>query len=173
MKHSAENYIPQIVFEKMRKQAFVVWLVSALSVAVWIFVILLAPIAESFGFATVSNPIYTFFGFLCHQMPERSFYLVEHSFAVCSRCFGVYFGLLFGFALYPLLRRLENVEPFPRIWLFLALLPMTLDWTLGFFEVWENTHFSRFTTGLILGSACSVFMIPALVEIFQIRLLRK
>ena len=150
-----------------------VWLVSALLVSFWVFLILLAPVAESFGLSSVSTPIYTFFGFLCHQMPERSFYLVEHSFAVCSRCFGVYFGLLFGFVLYPLIRRIENVEPFPRIWLFLALLPMALDWSLGFFEIWENTHFSRFSTGLILGTVCAVFIIPALVEIFQLRLLRK
>lgn len=173
MKHSAENYIPQIVIEKMRKQAIVVWLISALLVVFWMCLILLAPIAEAYNFTSVSNPVYTFFGFLCHQMPERSFYLVEHSFAVCSRCFGVYFGLLFGFALYPLLRCIENVEPFPRIWLFLALVPMVLDWSLGFFEIWENTHFTRFSTGLILGMACAVFMIPALVEIFQLRLLRK
>ena len=173
MKYSAENYIPQVVIEKMRKQAVFVWLVSASFVAIWVFLILLAPIAEAYNFTFVSTPIYTFFGFLCHQMTERSFYLVEHSFAVCSRCFGVYFGLLFGFTVYPLLRHIENAEPVSRIWLFLALIPMALDWSLGYFEIWENTHFSRFSTGLILGTACAVFIIPALVEIFQLRLLRK
>ena len=101
-------------------------------------------------------------------MPARSFQLENHSFAVCARCFGVYAGLLFGFLIYPFVRSIEETEPLPRLWLFLALVPMGIDWSLGFFGVWENTHFSRFFTGLILGAACAIFIIPALVELARI-----
>jgi len=45
---------------------------------------------------------------------------------------------------------------------------MAVDWLLGFFEIWENTHLSRFLTGAILGTACAIFIIPALAEIFQL-----
>jgi uncharacterized membrane protein len=100
-------------------------------------------------------------------MPERSFHLAEHPFAVCSRCFGVYFGLFAGFVVYPLLVKIEKTEPLPRFWLFLAMIPIGIDWTLGVFGIWENTHWSRFITGAILGAACAVFIIPALVEIFR------
>ncbi|MBA3694699.1 MAG: DUF2085 domain-containing protein, partial [Acidobacteria bacterium] len=68
----------------------------------------------------------------------------------------------------PFLRRIEETEPLPRFWLFLAMIPMAVDWLLGFFEIWENTHLSRFLTGAILGTACAIFIIPALVEIFQL-----
>jgi uncharacterized membrane protein len=50
---------------------------------------------------------------------------------------------------------------------------MAIDWSLGFFGIWENTHFSRFLTGLIVGIACAVFIIPASVEIAQLLSNRK
>jgi uncharacterized membrane protein len=116
----------------------------------------------------ISNPLYNFFSFLCHQNSERSFNLGEHAFAVCSRCFGVYFGLFFGFVVYPLLRPIDEIEPLPRFWLFLAIIPMGIDWFLGVFGIWDNTHLSRFLTGAVLGAACALFIVPALVEIFAV-----
>lgn len=151
-----------------RRGAIFVWSVSVLIAAIWVFLILLAPFAEANNLKSVSNSVYNFFGFLCHQDPARSFHLANQAFAVCSRCFGVYFGLLLGFILYPFLRHFNETNPLPRFWLFLALIPMAIDWSLGFFEIWENTHFSRFLTGLIVGAACAVFIVPALVEIVQL-----
>ena len=66
---------------------------------------------------------------------------------------------------YPFFRALNNTDSFPRYWLFLAMIPMGIDFSLTFFEIWENTHLSRLITGLILGLACAFFIIPALVEI--------
>ncbi len=152
----------------MRRRAFLVWSGFAFLVAAWTFLIVLAPIAEANNFSSLSNPLYKFFSFLCHQNPERSPAFYEHAFAVCSRCFGVYFGLFFGFVVYPLLRSIEETDSLPRFWLFLAIVPMAIDWLLGVFGIWENTHLSRFLTGAILGAACAVFIIPALVEIFAL-----
>ncbi len=163
-----ENYVPQFAVEKMRRQAFKVWSGFALLAAAWVFLIVLAPFAEANNLTSISNPIYKFFSFICHQIPARSIHFHGHVLAVCSRCFGVYLGLLFGFVGYPFFRRIGETEPLPRIWLFLAMIPMAVDWLLGFFEIWENTHLSRFLTGAILGTACAIFIIPALVEIFQL-----
>jgi len=159
--------MPQIVVEKLQRQAFFVWSIFALLAVGWVFLILLAPIAEMYNLISVSNPLYNFFSYLCHQIPSRSFHFENHIFAVCSRCFGVYFGLLLGFVIYPFLRPIEKTKPFPRFWLFLAMIPMSVDWSLGVFDIWENTHFSRFITGLILGAACAVFIVPALIDIFE------
>ncbi|MBK7706025.1 MAG: DUF2085 domain-containing protein [Acidobacteria bacterium] len=101
-------------------------------------------------------------------MPDRSFHVLGHKFGVCSRCFGVYFGLLAGFAIYPMLRPVDIIEPFPRFWLFGAMVPIGIDWTLTIFGIWENTFTTRFVTGSILGIACAVFIVPALVEIFRL-----
>ncbi|MDQ3322177.1 MAG: DUF2085 domain-containing protein [Acidobacteriota bacterium] len=173
MKQSIENYIPQIANEKIRRRAFIVWSVSALIIFGWVLLILLAPFTEAHSLENVSNLLYNFFGYVCHQIPARSFHLENHAFAVCSRCFGIYFGLLSGFAVYPFFRSAENVEPLSRFWLFAAMIPMAIDWSLGAFGIWENTRLSRFLSGLILGAACAVFLVPALVELVGLFLNKK
>jgi uncharacterized membrane protein len=168
MPQAIENYTPQSFLPQMRKQAWTVWSVSFLIVFAWVFLILLAPVAAANNLNGISAPIYKFFSFICHQQPARSFHIAEHQFAVCSRCFGVYFGLFFGFIIYPFFRKIEEIEPLPRVWLFLAMIPIGIDWTFGVFGIRENTHFSRFTTGMILGAACAVYIAPALIEIFRL-----
>lgn len=168
MKQSIENYIPQIAVGKFRRQASFIWGAFVVLTTLWIFLIVIAPIAEANNLPSVSSPIYKFCSFICHQIPARSYFFENRPFAVCARCFGIYFGLFVGSVLYPFFRPLEETESFPRFWLFLAMIPMAVDWSLGFFDVWENTHLSRFLTGLILGAACAVFIVPALVEIFRL-----
>ena len=70
-------------------------------------------------------------------------------------------------------RKVDDIEPLPRIWLFLSMLPIGIDWSLGVFGIWENTHVSRFITGGILGFACATYIIPALVEIFRYLLIKR
>jgi uncharacterized membrane protein len=165
MKSSTALYTPQVLMAAYRGLAWKVWIFATILVALWVLAILSAPVFAAYGATGVSVPIIHFFGFVCHQMPDRSFHVLCEPFAVCSRCFGVYFGILLGFVIYPVLRNIHEVEPLPRFWLFLSLLPISIDWSLTFFDIWENTHPSRFITGLILGIACAVFIVPALVEI--------
>ena len=173
MTEPAESYIPTVIARHFRSQALKVWGVTVAVVLIWVFAIVLAPLAFENSWIAVSSPIYKFFSYICHQMPERSLYFDRHPLAVCSRCFGVYFGLLAGLVIYPLWRRIEEVEPLARIWLFLSLIPIGIDWSLGIFGIWENTHLSRFLTGLILGVACATFIVPALVEIARNLMFRR
>lgn len=149
----------------MKRQAWKVWVIGLAVVFVWVALILVAPIAKANGLVAVSTPLYHFFSYICHRLPERSFFIEGEQFGVCSRCFGVYFGLLAGFVVYPLWRKIDEIEPLPRFWLFLSLIPISIDWSLTIFGIWENTFLTRFITGLILGFACSTFIVPALVEI--------
>lgn len=162
MTEPAENYISNDLLSTYRAQAIRVWAITVVIVLVWVAATVTAPLVMPSGFST---SIYTFFSYICHQLPERSFHLGEHQFAVCSRCFGVYFGLLAGVAVYPLWRRLDDPEPISRIWLFGSLVPITVDWSLSVFGIWENTHLSRFVTGLILGFTCATFIVPAVTDI--------
>lgn len=159
------RYIPLDLKPLLRSRAIRIWLVGSAIALVWVLLILLPPVAKANGFTAVSGPLYSFFSLICHQMPARSFHIEGEQFGVCSRCFGVYFGILLGFAIYPLWRRIDETEPVSRIWLFLSLVPISVDWSLTVFGIWENTHLSRFLTGLILGVACATFIVPALVEI--------
>ena len=165
MKQPIENYASQIGVGNAKRRALSVWRVSVLTVFAWLFLILLAPFAAANNLQAVANPIYKFFSFLCHQIPARSFEFENQPLAVCARCFGIYCGLLGGLVAYPFFRSLENEQPLNRAWLFAAMIPMGADFSLGYFGIWANTHESRFFTGAILGAACAVFIVPALVEL--------
>ena len=165
MTEPADKYVPVDIASMMRKKAFRVWMVGLGVVFIWAFLIVAAPLAKAYGITSLSVPLYHFYHYICHQIPERSFFVAGEQFGVCSRCFGVYFGLFLGFAVYPLWRTIEDIEPLPRFWLFLSLIPISIDWSLTVFGIWENTHLSRFVTGSILGVACATFIVPATVEI--------
>src|SRR5437660_2205706 len=51
-----------------------------------------APLAPSTGHEAIRFTIYRAFSYLCHQLPQRSFYLAGHQFAVCARCTALYVG---------------------------------------------------------------------------------
>jgi uncharacterized membrane protein len=146
-------------------QATKVWAITAAVILLWDMAIVSPPIFTAAGITSISSVIYAFFSGICHQLPDRTFHFGELPMAVCSRCFGVYFGLLAGVVLYALFRRIDDIEPLPRKWLILSIVPMAVDWSLTVFGIWENTFATRFLTGGILGFACGVYILPALVEI--------
>src|SRR5688572_13028305 len=121
MAEPAENYTPVDVQARFHKQANRVWAITTALVFVWVLLIVLPPIFAANGFA-FSSPLYKFFSFICHQIPDRTFHIGEHPLAVCSRCFGVYFGLLMGLVIYPLWRNIDDIEPLPRKWLILSVI---------------------------------------------------
>ncbi len=161
----ANSYTTIDLAARFRRQAWKAWAIGLAVVFLWAFAIVLAPITKLNGLTSISSPLYAFFSYMCHQISERSFHIAHEQFGVCSRCFGVYFGLFAGFAIYPLWRNIDEIEPIPRFWLFLSLIPIAIDWSLTMFGIWENNHASRFITGLILGIACATFIVPAIVEI--------
>jgi uncharacterized membrane protein len=173
MATTIENYVPVSLIEKQKRQAVWVWGIGLLVAAIWLLLIVAAPIARNLGAENIAAPIYSFYSWICHQLSDRSFHYHGHQFAVCARCFGFYGGFLAGFIAYPLFRKIHTVEPFPRIWLLLATVPIAIDFSLTFFSLWENTHLSRSVTGAILGVACAVFIIPALVEINNLIRMKK
>jgi uncharacterized membrane protein len=167
MAETIENYAPQIAADSAAKNKTgqKVWLVLSSLSAAWLAVIISPPLLKQAGFVSLANDVYYPFGFICHQISARSFHIYDDKLAVCARCFGVYAGVLFGFLFYPLFRSVNNIDPLPRVWLILACVPMAVDFGLTFFHIWENTHLSRFITGAIVGSACAIYIMPALVEI--------
>jgi hypothetical protein len=49
----------------------------------------------------------------------------------------------------------------------LAALPLALDFALGFFGIWENTHLSRVLTGALLGAVAVFYIVPGLFDFVQ------
>ena len=143
----------------------VVWgLLAAVALLIAIAVIA-APAALSRGHADFSRVIYQGFSYLCHQIPERSFHLAGHPFAVCSRCTGLYAGFALATLALPLARSLKRTDTPHIIWLLLSAVPLAIDFGLTYFGVWENNHFTRVTTGALFGAVAAIYIVPGLIEL--------
>ena len=141
------------------------WAISALTVLLVFSLIIVAPVAAAGGHGDLAQGIYGAFGALCHQLPERSYFIADHKFAVCSRCTGLYAGFVFTLLLYPLIRSLKTTTTPPRSWLALAAIPLVIDFSVTFFGFWQNTHTSRLLTGALLGGAAVFYVMPGIVEL--------
>ena len=159
---SPTNYIPQSV--SVRRQ-IAVWLIVVLGSVLITTAIIAAPLALSSGHLLWALPIYHAFSLVCHQIPERSFFIAGHPFAVCARCFGLYAGFTLATVAYPLIASLKKTDAPPRRWLFLAAVPLVIDYALGLFGIWNNTHSSRFITGALLGSVAVFYTMPGLLDL--------
>lgn len=156
------QYLPQVV---PTRRPLVFWLVSAATVVLLVSLIVVAPIAAADGHSVLAEGIYRGFGILCHQRPDRSYFIEGHKLAVCSRCTGLYAGFAFTLLIYPLVRSLRSAAPPPRKVLFLAAVPLLIDFGLAFLGLWENTHTSRLLTGILLGSVTVFFVMPGIADL--------
>ncbi|SRR5216683_975928 len=147
------------------RRVLLVWLIVVAGALLMALLIVSAPLAASSNHNLVAATIYRTFSNLCHQLPERSFFIAGHQFAVCARCTGLYAGFTLAMLLYPLVRPIRTAVTPPRKWLFVAATPLAVDFSLGFLGIWENTHTSRLLSGLLLGSASVFYIMPGIAEL--------
>lgn len=141
------------------------WAVTAAIVVSLVSLIVVAPLAAATGHKEIAGTIYHGFGLLCHQRPDRSYFLDGHKFGVCSRCTGIYAGFALTLLGYPLIRSLRTTTTPAIKWLVLAALPLLIDFSLTFFGIWENTHTSRLLTGLLLGGVAVFYVMPGISDL--------
>jgi uncharacterized membrane protein len=164
----ANEYVPQCAPPETARGARLVWGALATLSLVILALVFAAPLLLAHGYVQPSSFIYRAFSFLCHQIPERSFHLEGHALGVCARCTGIYAGFAASVLFYPVVRSLGRADSPSRLWLLLACVPIAVDFALGYFGVWENTHFSRFATGAIFGAACALFVVPGFLDLGRI-----
>ena len=152
---------------RANRRAIAVWAGTCAFALTILGLIISAPFVQAHGHPEFASGIYKTFSFVCHQIPERSFHLAGHQFGVCSRCTGLYAGFAVAALVYPLARSLRRTGTPPIRWLILATLPLGIDFALGYFSIWENTHLSRFLTGALLSSVAVFYIMPGLVELFS------
>jgi uncharacterized membrane protein len=143
----------------------IVWSVTATVVLIFVSLIIVAPLALAHDHISLGYVLYETFGRVCHQIPERAFYVEGHPFAVCARCTGIYFGFAAGVLLYPLVRSLRRGDAPERKWLLFAAIPTLLDFALGLSGILENTHLSRSLTGAFVGAVGAFYVLPGLVDL--------
>jgi uncharacterized membrane protein len=169
MPQAISEYVPQLAHDEESarrwRRARAGWAVAVGLAAGLLALIVGAPLLKAGGLPAAAETVYGSFALLCHQMDERSFHLLGFKLAVCARCFGLYAGALLGALLYPLARPLARRDLPARGWLLAAGVPTTVDFALGFFRVWENTHASRFLTASLLGVAVAFYFVPGAVDL--------
>jgi uncharacterized membrane protein len=141
----------------------------------------LAPTLMAAGCDSAGRAIYTLFAPLCHQLPERSFFLfgpqltyslqeleqligphvplryignraLGYKMAICQRDIALYLAILvFGLA-FTLLR--ERLSPLPIKMFALLSVPIALDGFGQLLALWESTWWSRALSGALFGVAC-------------------
>ncbi|HXT62279.1 MAG TPA: DUF2085 domain-containing protein [Pyrinomonadaceae bacterium] len=145
--------------------AYFVWATVASFTMMILAAVVAAPLAQASHHLAFSSAIYQAFSFLCHQIPERSFHLAGEQFAVCSRCTGLYAGFALATLSYPLFRSLRRTDTPRIIWLFASAVPLAVDFSLTYFGIWQNNHFTRFTTGVLFGAVAAIFVLPGVIEL--------
>lgn len=131
----------------LRKSSFIA------AIGAWCILILAAPVVKD-RVPSVGLFLYLFFSPICHQLPERSFFLFGGQLPVCARCTGIYFGALVG----SFFVRQKSPSPW---FLVVAMIPLALDGvTQLFFR--ESTNVIRLATGLIAGFAAVFYLYAGL-----------
>ena len=95
------------------------------------------------------------FALVCHQQPERSFFLFGGSVAVCARCVGIYLGAALG---------LLVCVP-RRVAMQLLMVTVTvnaIDWCAELAGLHGNWMLARFALGVALGTAAAMVVAAAL-----------
>jgi uncharacterized membrane protein len=156
------QYVPQCVTDR---RPLIMWSLVVLGAFSFVGLLLAAPLAQANGLPWFSSAVYEAFSHVCHQTPERSFYLAGFPLAVCARCTGLYVGFAAAVAFYPVMTSFKRTHAPERKWLFLAAAPLAIDFALGFLGVWDNNHLSRFLTGALLGAVSVFFILPGLVQL--------
>ncbi|TKJ29083.1 hypothetical protein CEE39_09520 [bacterium (candidate division B38) B3_B38] len=146
------------------------YLLSLCLMALWLGLIIGAPFLlslPSFNGNKVAFLIYWFFSPVCHQLKESSFIIYGNQMAVCSRCFGIYLGMMLGVFTYPLIRSLDFTRVIHRRYMMLAPLPMVGDVVLLAMRVYPSLLWLKALTGLFFGLALPFYLLPALYQMIN------
>jgi uncharacterized membrane protein len=141
----------------------------------------LAPVLMATGHTSAARLTYRLLRPLCHQLPERSFFLfgpqasytlgelerltgpnvpldyigspaLGYKIAVCQRDFAVFLAALVAGLAFALLRR--RLRPLSIKAFVLFCIPMALDGFGQLIALWESTWWSRVLSGALFGVAC-------------------
>ena len=137
--------------------------IVAVAVAIILFAIMLPP-STLLGKADVVG-----YG-ICHQLPERSFFLDGRQLPLCARCTGTFLGAMVGLVAMLLLgrRRASRLPPVPVLILLVFFIGFWafdgLNSYMTFFpgapNLYEPQNWLRLTTGMLNGLALIIIVFP-------------
>jgi uncharacterized membrane protein len=99
--------------------------------------------------------------FICHQRPERSFFIEGSQIAVCARCTGLYVGAALA-APWGLIAASSLTSARARRVLIAASVPTALTWSLEFAGLAAFSNVARFIAALPLGFAAAWLVVSVI-----------
>jgi len=105
-----------------------------------------APYCSTHNLLALGFALHGGFGLVCHQRPERSFWIFGIPVAVCARCLGIYLGSAIGLVL-------RTSRTIAMKLLIVAAAINLLDAMAEFAGLHGNWMLVRFALGLALGAA--------------------
>jgi uncharacterized membrane protein len=109
------------------------------------------------GARFVARAFEAWFAFQCERDTGRSLFLRGLPMPVCTRCFGIYLGLLLG----ALVLRPRLGAPLARLWVAIAALLMLLDVLTEALRMRPQWAPLRIVTGLLLSYPVSISLVQA------------
>jgi uncharacterized membrane protein len=144
----------------------VIALLAVLVATAWLVCLFAAPVLPGWAGAI----LYAVGSLICHQLPDRSFYLAGYQLPVCARCLGIYVGAACGAALvWMRSRRWENPLPVApatgRLLAFAAAAPTVLTVALEAAGLWYPSNLVRAYAGFPLGGVVAFVVVNALATL--------
>ena len=107
---------------------------------------------------------------LCHQLPDRSFFIHEHQTPLCARCTGMYLGFSIGL-IFMILRRRTHSARMPTTAIISVLIGFitimgidginsTISIIPGAPQLYHTTNIHRIVTGTLFGLAMCMLFFP-------------
>ena len=144
---------------------FIFWLTDhwlcVFGTAVFLFLALAfaSPYLIAHGHERLGGLIFSAYHRVCHQLPERSFFVFGHQVAYCQRDVGVYAGIVCGGILYSLSRRRLALRSL-RWYLVAFVTPVAFDGITQLFGLRQSNWYLRLGTGLWLGVGTALLVYP-------------
>ena len=83
--------------------------------------------------------------FMCHQRPDRSFFIKGKQFPLCARCTGIFIGYIIGIII-AIITKCEY-----HVYYLLLLIPMIIDGGIQEFLGINSNNWRRLITGILGG----------------------
>jgi uncharacterized membrane protein len=130
---------------------------------IWCAIIFAAPLLVHNNYQGYAFFIYKSFSRICHQIPERSFHIFNEKFAVCERCFSIYFSFFTGVIIFPFLKKIFKNRIPSNLFIIIPLIILMLDFIFGIIGFLQN-EYTVIVSGSIFGLFISYFMVYGLLE---------
>lgn len=106
--------------------------------------------------------------YICHRIPERSFFIKGHQFPVCARCTGFYTGLIVYLVFNHFYEHAYNINTLMIS--IILMIPTAVDGFTQYFGPRESTNNLRFITGFIGGLGLIIFLKIIIRGVFNVLL---